>query len=140
MVKKFSSKIDRGISLCIGLILTLLTTVFLLQSIWLVTCGMILLDIFVAYTFFTTAYVITADTLIVKCGFYRRRIPIQSIRKITRIKSILNAPANSFTRLEIFYNTFDSIMISPKHEHEFITLVTNHNPHIDVDLPPNSVS
>lgn len=140
MTKKFSSKIDRGISISIGVILLLITAVFLINSIWFVTYGLILLDIFVAYTFFTTAYVITADTLIVKCGFYRKRIPIQSIRKITRIKSILNAPANSFTRLEIFYNTFDSIMISPKHEHEFITLVTNHNPHIDIDLPPNSAS
>ncbi len=133
--KKFPSAIDRVVSMSIGVILLFITVLFLMQLIWVIAGGMLLLDLFVAYTFFTTAYEITPDTLRIKCGFYSKAISISSIRKMTRIKSIVNAPANSFTRLEIFYNSYDSIMISPKRETEFVKQLLEYNPGIEIELP-----
>ena len=45
-------------------------------------------------------------------------IDIKSIRKIIETYNPLSSPAASIDRLEIFYNKFDSILISPKDKKE----------------------
>ncbi len=80
-----------------------------------------------------TRYTITTDnTLKVKCGFFvNLTIPIENIRKITSTKTILSAPALSFDRYEVFYNKFDSVVISPINKTEFIADLQNINPAIE---------
>jgi hypothetical protein len=81
---------------------------------------------------FNTCYTITVnDTLKVKCGFLvNQTIPVQSIIKIVPTNTIFSAPALSFDRLEIFYNNYDSVVISPENKEEFIAELQNINPAI----------
>lgn len=62
------------------------------------------------------------------------KISIQSIRKIEETNNMLSAPAFSLDRLEIFYNKYDSILVSPKNKMEFIVHLTNLNPQIEVKM------
>ena len=43
-----------------------------------------------------------------------------------------SAPANSFDRIEIIYNKFDSIIISPENKQQFIESLLVINPDIKV--------
>lgn len=80
-------------------------------------------------------YEINENKLTIRCGFIRyQKIPIQTIRKISETNNPLSAPAFSIDRLEIFYNKFDSVLISPKNKKEFIVHLTNLNPDIEVKL------
>src|SRR5690606_36963699 len=72
-------------------------------------------------TFNSIKYIIQHDELIIKSGFFtNKRIKITSIRKIVETTNIISAPAASFDRLEIIYNTYDSIEISPSNKQNFI--------------------
>lgn len=80
-----------------------------------------------------TYYTITSSNLLkVKCGFLiNLSVPVESIRKIVPTKTILSAPALSFDRLEVFYNKFDSVVISPQNKADFIATLQNINPAIE---------
>jgi hypothetical protein len=70
---------------------------------------------------FNTYYTITGNWLLVKNSFViNRKIDIGSIKKIIPIKNMLSAPALSMDRLKIFYNQYDSVLISPEDKEEFI--------------------
>ena len=72
-----------------------------------------------------------AGTLRVKCGFYfNTKIDIASIRKIENTRTLLGSPALSLDRIEIFYNQFDTIVISPEDKPGFIAALQNINPAI----------
>ncbi|MGG5601035.1 MULTISPECIES: PH domain-containing protein [unclassified Myroides] len=88
--------------------------------IWLIAiiAVMMLTDIY-----YQTYYEIdpTQNNLHIKGGIcVTKNIPIQSIRKIEESKSTVSGPALSNQRLEIWYNTFDSILISPEHPIAFV--------------------
>lgn len=80
-----------------------------------------------------TNYTVRGDgSLKVRCGFFvNLLVDINTIRKIETTKSILSSPALSFDRLEVFYNKFDSVIISPKNKEEFIAQLQNINPAIE---------
>jgi hypothetical protein len=81
---------------------------------------------------FNTCYTISNNILKVKCGFLlNRSIPIESIKKIVPCHTILSAPALSFDRLEVFYNKYDSVVISPENKDDFIADLQNINPAIE---------
>lgn len=80
-----------------------------------------------------TRYTIGNDgSLKVRCGFFvNLRIDINTIRKIEATKSMLSSPALSLDRLEVFYNKFDSVIISPQNKEDFIAALQNINPAIE---------
>jgi preprotein translocase subunit SecE len=80
-----------------------------------------------------TNYTIKGDgSLRVKCGFLINiLIDIKSIRKIETTKSVLSSPALSLHRLEVFYNKYDSVMISPQNKEDFVAQLQNINPAIE---------
>lgn len=80
-----------------------------------------------------TNYTIRGDgSLKVRCGFFVNiLIDINLIRKIEATKSVLSSPALSLDRLEVFYNKFDSVIISPQNKEEFIAQLQNINPAIE---------
>lgn len=84
--------------------------------------------------FLATYYAIDRDTLTIHGGllYKRKKIPVASIRKIEKTRTLVSAPAPSFDRLEIFYNRFDSVVISPKDKAEFIAELIKLNPEIKV--------
>jgi len=62
------------------------------------------------------------------------KIDISSIRKIEATNNIISSPAASFDRLEIFYKTYESIIVSPKNKDEFLSDLTRINPKIEIKL------
>jgi cytosine/uracil/thiamine/allantoin permease len=83
--------------------------------------------------FFNTTYTIkNQETLAVKCGwFVNISMDIQFIRKIVNTRSVLSSPALSLDRIEIFYNKFDSVIISPQNKANFIAELKSINPAIE---------
>lgn len=66
--------------------------------------------------------------------FYKIDVPIDKIHTIEKTNSILSAPASSMNRIEVKYNKFDSVVISPQHREMFIQDLLNINPNINVKL------
>ncbi|TLP80170.1 PH domain-containing protein [Maribacter sp. ACAM166] len=57
---------------------------------------------------------------------------IDKIRKISETNNPLSAPAASLDRLEIVYDAYGTILISPKDKSGFIKHITQLNPKIEV--------
>lgn len=104
--------------------------------IWLVALIVIAM---LTDVYYQTYYKIDANqnTLHIKGGvLVSKKIPLKSIRKIEESQSAVSGPALSNQRLEIHYNTFDSILISPEHPIDFIKQLQESNPLI-VFIPKN---
>ncbi|MFD0764277.1 PH domain-containing protein [Mucilaginibacter lutimaris] len=129
--KVYPSKKGFLIYMVIGLML-IMEVSYIFNGLYLPALLLITLTAVIFLPLLNTRYTITVDnTLKVKCGFFvNLTIPIESIRKITSTKTILSAPALSFDRYEIFYNKFDSVVISPVNKKEFIADLQNINPAI----------
>ncbi|PBQ33440.1 hypothetical protein CNR22_17200 [Sphingobacteriaceae bacterium] len=85
------------------------------------------------YTIFSICYKIIEDRLLISSGpFYKLEIPISSIYKIEETWGIIKSPAASTDRLELFYNKFDSVMISPQDKTGFISALKEINQEIEV--------
>lgn len=103
--------------------------------------GFIIIGLLI-WIWFGTGYRVENETVIVKCGPFKRKINIQEINKIGRNKSIWSAPALAVDRLAIQYGRYDGILIAPKNKAEFILLLVDKNPNIKVDknLPTTASS
>ncbi|HRG07012.1 MAG TPA: PH domain-containing protein [Cyclobacteriaceae bacterium] len=96
----------------------------------------VIVVIFIIHLITTTYYQIEGHNLRIKSGFIiNKLIAINSIRKIQKSNSIFSSPAASLDRLEIFYNKYDSILISPKDKEEFLAQLRNINPAIEIQVP-----
>lgn len=79
----------------------------------------------------TTHYVIDGQLLFIRSGFLHKiTLEISTIRKIEETNNPISAPAVSFDRLEIFYNRFDTVLVSPKDKQGFIEDLIKINPSI----------
>ena len=87
-----------------------------------------------AHLLLSTHYIVKDGNLKIKSGFiYNLNIKISTIRKINETNSVLSATASSLDRLEIIYNKYDSVLISPKEKTEFIKTMLEINPTIEVN-------
>lgn len=79
-------------------------------------------------------YEISDDSILkVRAGvFYNIKVPIEHIHTIEKTNSILSAPASSLDRIELKYNKYDSVIISPRHRDLFIQELLKINPNIQV--------
>jgi hypothetical protein len=85
--------------------------------------------------FKSTFYIITEEELIIRCGiFYKLVIKINDIRKISESNDLISSPALSIDRLEILYNRFDTILISPKKKYEFLQSIETLKPDIEINF------
>lgn len=135
-MKTYKSKISIGLVLFLlllfgGIGFKVLSEFFDLLSVLLFISPLL----FIAYIFTSIKYIIKDTTLIVKAGFsINEKIDISSIRKIEATNNIISSPAASFDRLEIFYKTYESIIVSPKNKDEFLSDLTRINPKIEIKL------
>ncbi|GIZ10195.1 hypothetical protein FUMI01_29210 [Flavobacterium sp. UMI-01] len=88
------------------------------------------------YLNFSTQYIITDKGILkVKCGFfYNKSFDINKITSIKKSNNLISSPAPSLDRIEMTYEKFDLIIISPKNEIEFAKDLTQINPTIDNQL------
>lgn len=129
----YKSRISLAFVIPIALVLLGASLMLLYDRLWLSLIVLVPLWIFIIHLFFTTYYSIEDKYLTVKSGFLINcKIEISQIRKITETRSIISAPALSLDRIEIFYNKFDSIILSPKDKDGFIAHLQQLNPGLEV--------
>lgn len=132
-MKNYKSKLGLELIIPISLILGYALFELITEKSWLGIFMMFLTISFISYIFLSINYKIEKENLNVKCTFIiNENIEIKSIRKITETYNPLSSPAASIDRIEIFYNKFDSILISPKNKKDFIQNILNINPNIEV--------
>ncbi len=128
--KTYYSKIDSWLIILFAVIFLVGMIMPLLEGDWLGVCILLPTAAFIIHLLTNTYYTINDSLLIVKSGFLvNTTIDIASIRKIEETNSMISSPAASLDRLEIFYNKYDSVIISPKNKAEFIAdiLAINNN-------------
>ena len=90
---------------------------------------------FIVYLFFSAVYTIDNGFLIIKLGFvYNKKIGINRIKSIKRTKNPISSPAPSFDRIEVCFDKYNSIIVSPKDKVGFVRELKNINPKIESDI------
>lgn len=103
------------------------------QKIWMGLIPLLLVSAYIAHLFQNTYYIIKGGNLRIRCGIlFDRRIDISSIKRVTPSRLMMSAPAPSMDRLEILYNSFDSVLVSPKDKEGFLQQLNEINPRIKV--------
>ena len=135
MKKTFKSKIDMLLLLPVLLVLAGVGVYVVLNGIIAGEIAVGLALLFILYTCLDTFYTFTTDNkLKIKSGvFYNREIYIKSIRKIRPTKNRRASPALSSDRLEISYNRYGRVVVSPNRKSEFIRDLKEVNPRIRIE-------
>lgn len=92
---------------------------------------------FITYLLFSTIYTFDSNSkkLVIQSGFiFHKKIDIEHIKVINKSRSWISSPALSINRIEISYNTYDSVLISPKNREQFIQELQQINPNIELHL------
>lgn len=131
-MKKYRTKI--GLELIGFIFIVFIFMGFISADYW---TAMLITIIFVAIIFVFAlkgmAYKINDTVLTVQGSLMPDiKIEIDSIRKIVETNNPLSSPAGSLDRIEIFYNKFDSVIISPVETEEFLARLIKINPDIEV--------
>lgn len=125
----YRSKIGMGMVSVLAIVYVACSLLMLLDNAWPGMFVITPLFAFVGYTFASTYYVIDGEILRVKSGlFYNKTFNIKAFRKIVNTNSAINAPAASLDRIELFFNGYDSVVISPKNKEAFIAHIKSINP------------
>ncbi|MCA0983460.1 PH domain-containing protein [Halobacillus yeomjeoni] len=101
------------------------------KSIW----GYILSGSIIAlllWIWFKTGYLLESGVLKIQSGPFKRKINIDDIYRVNKLKSLFTAPALSVDRIVILYGNNHEIIISPKNEKEFLELLLKVNPNIEL--------
>jgi hypothetical protein len=134
-MEKFKSKIDIWFIVLLTLLFGLILWRLVYDKNWIGFSFILFVVVFITYMYSTTYYVIQNKKVSIKCGiFYNLSIEIQNIKRISESFNIISSPALSFNRLEILYNKFDTILISPKDKKRFIEAIKNINPDIELNI------
>jgi hypothetical protein len=107
-----------------------------MQQLWGAVVILLAVIALILTLLFRTYYQIEGSSLKIVCGFIiYHQIDINRIRKIEKTNSPLSSPALSVShRIEIFYNTYDSVIISPERQTEFIQTLKLINKNISTNL------
>jgi hypothetical protein len=119
------------VALCALIMLGVLITMIVVKAWSALLVDALFIGVFVHLST-TTYYTITGNTLKVKCSFWVINIDIAAITRIENTNSVLSAPALSMDRLEVFYNKYDSVVISPGDKAGFIARLREINSNIAV--------
>ena len=135
----YSTKIDWWIIFVLGFIMVFVFCILLWIGIewWIVLIIALPLFGLVGLSICQISYVIKDDELGVKTDVIWRWYPIEKIKEVRKVKSILAAPAMSFTRVAIKFErgttkTAVPLEISPKDRDKFIQDLLKINPDIKV--------
>ena len=134
-MKKFKSKLGFEFMIPIFGVLTFVLYTLIVTKALIGTGIISVLILFILYLFINTEYLISGENLNIKSGFLvNENININSIRKLSETNNTISSEAASIDRIEILYNKFDTILVSPKDKYEFIESLTEINKNIEVKL------
>lgn len=131
----YKSKISGWIVVPVFSFLAIVLVLTGYNKIWIEFTFLLVLSAFVTYTLLTTNYTVAGEVLKIRCGFlYNTSIQISTIKKIAETNNPISSPASSLDRLEISYNKYDKVLISPAHKMGFIIHLLKLNPAIEIRL------
>ena len=134
-MEKYKSKIDLWLIIILTLVFGGIVIFSVIKKEWIGFIIAIIPTIFIWNMFRSTYYIVTEEELIIRCGiFYKLVIKITDIRKISESNELISSPALSIDRLEILYNRFDTILISPKKKYEFLQSIETLKPDIEINF------
>lgn len=135
MKKTFKSKVDTFILVPLIVILLAAEVFMIINKIFIGEIAIALIAAFAIYMYVETLYVFTGDNkLRIKSGFlFDREIYIKSIKKLRSVKDHRPWPALSSDRLEISYNRYGKVIVSPNKKTEFIKELQEVNPRIRIE-------
>ncbi|NBP68435.1 MAG: hypothetical protein EBU52_06780 [Cytophagia bacterium] len=134
-MKIYKSKIDKALLFPIILVISVLCFMMLYAGSWSGLVIVLLVALLVGDIFLRTRYKVEDLQLKVNCSFIvNTAVDINSISKIQRSTSFLSSPATSFDRIEIIYNKFESLIISPADKQSFVETLKQINPKIEIKL------
>lgn len=134
---RFSSRKDISMSLliwvpiflCLGTIYATITTEISILTILLMLA---IIGLFSSF-WFNTRYTIEKKHVKISYGPITKRILISEITAIRKTKNPFPAPALSIQRIELTYDNYQTIQISPKETQRFIRELMRRNAEIQVD-------
>lgn len=135
-MKTYKSKISWGLIVIptlffVGIIVYMIITKEKQSEILSAGVVFFFILLFIYYLFTNTVYTINNRILYVKCGFlYRKHLDISRIKSVRKTNDIISAPAASIDRLQIAYDEFGILIISPKNKEGFIKELLSVNPQI----------
>lgn len=131
--KIYKSKIGMELVIPLTIILGGTTVLMALENAWPGLVINFTVIVFLWYTFTNTYYSINNGHLTVKCGFLvNETINIDSIKSLRETRNPLSSAAVSLDRLEVAYNKYDIVLISPKEKFEFIRHIQTINPNVEI--------
>ena len=134
MRKIYRSKVEGLILVPLVLVLSMGIVLLIQNQFWPGAVLGVLLILFLIYLYRTTRYELTEDEkLKIRSGFlYRKEIYVKSIKSIHSTKNHLASPALSNDRIEIQFNRYERVQISPNARRDFISELVRINPRINV--------
>lgn len=132
-MKRFKTAYSITLILVVAIPLFAVLIINLLIPSWFGFAFILATVVLFSYTSMQTYYDIDEKNqlLIVRCGkLASKTIKIVSIHKVVDSNSPVKAPAMSFKRLEIRFNKYDSILLSPKDKLGFVKALQVINPDI----------
>lgn len=128
---KYRSKIGWFLVVVLLVMIGAVVYMWLKEPMGLGPMVLLLATLFIIYFFLTTYYEIGDGVLRIKSGFLiNRSILITNIKKIEATNNPVGAPAASLDRLEVSYNKYQSVILSPKKKRMFVSHLTRLNPQI----------
>lgn len=131
-MKVYKSKISWGIFVPIAGVMLVTAIIVGVASLWVASVSVLPVAFFIGYMFLSTEYVVTGELLKIRCGFlYDQQLKISSIRQIKETRNPISSPALSLDRIEIKFDKYGSVLISPKEKEAFIDHLKEINPAIE---------
>lgn len=129
MMQTFKSDIDLRLWVPVGFVLLAVFIGGIVGRAWPLCLVSGLVAVYISYVCLALRYTITpGGQLQIRCRFlYQKDINIEAIRRILYTNNPLSAPAASFRRLELRYNKWDSVLISPKDRDAFVKQLKKSN-------------
>ena len=90
----------------------------------LVFASCIVVPLFFLWMMMTTYYLIEEKNLVIRFGPFKKTVPLASITSIRKTRNPMSSPAMSLKRIEILYNRYDMVLISPKDRDAFIQVLS----------------
>ena len=134
MRKIYRSKVEGLILVPLVLVLSMGIVLLIQSQFWPGAVLGVLLILFLVYLYRTTRYEFTEDEkLKIRSGFlYKKEIYVKSIKSIHSTKNHLASPALSNDRIEIQFNRYERVQISPNARRDFISELVRINPRINL--------
>ncbi|KAF0200688.1 MAG: hypothetical protein FD170_3303 [Bacteroidetes bacterium] len=104
------------------------------QEPWYAAFILLPLLVLILPIYFRTYYRLhPIDGLTVICGlFYRKTFDLKQLKSIKYTSNPLSSPALSLRRLELKFENFETIMISPESREDFIAEIHKYKPEVEV--------